>query len=220
MRKFLLALAAATAFAAPASAAIVFEDNFEGEAGGATVLNYNGFANWDVIDGTVDLLNTPNQFGLTCAGGSGSCVDLDGSTGDPGVLITKGIFDIKSYEKFTLTLDLGGSQRTGPDGVVIGFLFTDPDGVLAESDPLILEASDPFSNVFTSTSFGFDGSFKLFIRADPGTPGSDNIGALLDNVSLDIAPVPEPATWAMMITGFGMVGGAMRMRQPRRALAA
>jgi hypothetical protein len=26
------------------------------------------------------------------------------------------------------------------------------------------------------------------------------------------APVPEPATWAMMIAGFGLVGGAMRYR--------
>lgn len=26
----------------------------------------------------------------------------------------------------------------------------------------------------------------------------------------NVAPVPEPATWAMMIAGFGMVGGAMR----------
>lgn len=30
------------------------------------------------------------------------------------------------------------------------------------------------------------------------------------------APVPEPATWAMMITGFGMVGGAMRRRDARQ----
>lgn len=28
-----------------------------------------------------------------------------------------------------------------------------------------------------------------------------------------ISPVPEPATWAMMIGGFGMVGGAMRRRK-------
>jgi PEP-CTERM motif len=27
------------------------------------------------------------------------------------------------------------------------------------------------------------------------------------------APVPEPATWAMMIAGFGLVGGAMRRRK-------
>ncbi|HEY7901385.1 MAG TPA: PEPxxWA-CTERM sorting domain-containing protein [Caulobacteraceae bacterium] len=31
-------------------------------------------------------------------------------------------------------------------------------------------------------------------------------------------PVPEPAAWALMLGGFGMAGGALRMR--RRALAA
>ncbi|SNS78854.1 PEP-CTERM protein-sorting domain-containing protein [Sphingomonas laterariae] len=32
-------------------------------------------------------------------------------------------------------------------------------------------------------------------------------------------PVPEPATWAMMIAGFGLVGGAMRRRERPAALA-
>lgn len=32
--------------------------------------------------------------------------------------------------------------------------------------------------------------------------------------------VPEPATWAMLIAGFGMVGGAMRLRRREQALAA
>lgn len=33
-----------------------------------------------------------------------------------------------------------------------------------------------------------------------------------DNVTLDVAAVPEPATWAMMITGFSMCGTALRRR--------
>lgn len=33
------------------------------------------------------------------------------------------------------------------------------------------------------------------------------------------APVPEPATWLMLIAGFGAVGGAMRSRQRRAAFA-
>ena len=30
-----------------------------------------------------------------------------------------------------------------------------------------------------------------------------------------VAAVPEPATWAMMIAGFGLAGAAMRRRAPR-----
>jgi hypothetical protein len=38
----------------------------------------------------------------------------------------------------------------------------------------------------------------------PGQSGSD---------SSEIAAVPEPASWAMMIGGFGMIGGALRRRR-------
>ncbi len=40
-------------------------------------------------------------------------------------------------------------------------------------------------------------------------------GIVLDGVVIDPPVVPEPATWAMMIAGFGLVGAAMR----RRAMA-
>jgi hypothetical protein len=42
----------------------------------------------------------------------------------------------------------------------------------------------------------------------------------LDNIRYDVqafvqASVPEPATWAMMILGFGGVGALLRHRRPR-----
>jgi len=42
--------------------------------------------------------------------------------------------------------------------------------------------------------------------------GGVNEGILLDAVS--VQPVPEPATWAMMLLGFGAVGFQMRRRRP------
>ncbi len=44
------------------------------------------------------------------------------------------------------------------------------------------------------------------------TEPSGNIADQYWGDVLSAAPVPEPATWAMMILGFGMVGGAMRRR--------
>jgi hypothetical protein len=41
---------------------------------------------------------------------------------------------------------------------------------------------------------------------------------LLSEPTLSSA-VPEPATWAMMITGFGLAGGALRRRRQQMALA-
>jgi hypothetical protein len=46
--------------------------------------------------------------------------------------------------------------------------------------------------------------------------GPTGLNTGIDNVRFSVGPdlavVPEPATWAMMIIGFGLVGGAMRRR--------
>lgn len=54
-----------------------------------------------------------------------------------------------------------------------------------------------------------------------GTSRSDNT-AFIDGVSLDLVPgaVPEPAAWAFMLAGFGLVGGAMRRRGAMRVVSA
>jgi hypothetical protein len=52
------------------------------------------------------------------------------------------------------------------------------------------------------------------VKFNIGTNSADNVGPLLDNVKLTVdAGVPEPAAWAMMLAGFGLVGAAMRRRE-------
>jgi hypothetical protein len=51
--------------------------------------------------------------------------------------------------------------------------------------------------------------------------GPDGYNVALDNIAFDVRPtgaaaVPEPATWAMMILGFGGVGGVMRRQRRTR----
>ena len=47
-----------------------------------------------------------------------------------------------------------------------------------------------------------------------GVLNSSNEYLAFDNIVYNsAAAVPEPATWLMMILGFGLVGGAMRYRQ-------
>lgn len=50
-----------------------------------------------------------------------------------------------------------------------------------------------------------------FLNATPTTGAGRDAYAGLDNVSLSEA-VPEPATWTMMIAGFGMAGALLRRR--------
>lgn len=49
--------------------------------------------------------------------------------------------------------------------------------------------------------------------------GSLNIQTISAGAAAASAPVPEPTTWAMMICGFVLVGGALRLRRRRAALA-
>jgi hypothetical protein len=57
---------------------------------------------------------------------------------------------------------------------------------------------------------------KLTIGVGPGTYTfsitGDGAGGLPAGVFLAVAEVPEPATWAMLIAGFGLVGATLRRR--------
>lgn len=72
------------------------------------------------------------------------------------------------------------------------------------------------SFAFLSTKYGF---YNLPISAsEPGDYGAFEsqwqMGTVTQVVTgLRAPPVPEPSTWAMMILGFGLVGGALRRRQ-------
>jgi hypothetical protein len=85
-------------------------------------------------------------------------------------------------------------------------------------------------NYLGGTSQTFDGSgvvgqtFRAIFTADGAeriagvTFSSDQNSFEIDNIAIGGA-VPEPATWAMMIGGFGMVGGAMRRRTSKLVAA-
>jgi hypothetical protein len=51
-----------------------------------------------------------------------------------------------------------------------------------------------------------------------GNGGFDNPGSV--NISMSVTGVPEPATWAVMLLGFGGIGAAMRSARRRQAVLA
>ena len=237
MQNFFISLAASVAFVAPASATQVFSENFDSENGGLTALNFTGFSQFASTGmGNVDLVRTPD-FGIICAGGSGSCVDLDGTPG-PGEIETLSSFSFAAGKRITFSFDVSGSQR----GTIEDFLFgiRSQNGLIAYNNirftstccgsgaigndlvnnldfgGIGFETQEPFGNISVSFDSGSTGSIKLYF----GSLSSDNIGILIDNVSLDIGSVPEPASWALMIAGFGLVGGAMRRRTSVRYVTA
>lgn len=126
-------------------------------------------------------------------------------------------------QAFLYGFDLAGYSHA--DYILPGLSIYDGDTLLF-SQANVLVQGDGEGPQHTTFSFvtPYTGSNLRVLLDLTGLGGnSDNIG--VDNVrfgqGLAATPaVPEPATWAMMIAGFGLVGGAMRRRSTKVAFAA
>ena len=184
-------------------AAPVFSDNFDNDALG---LNQHTFlGGWSVIGGSVDLIGEPSFFDLLP--GHGRYVDLDGSTNTGGRL-DKAI-SLAGHTKYNLSFDLAGSQRGDSNTVEVIF------GTNEQS--FTLSSADPFKRYTLSFTTNDAADYQInFHNVDEivgvNTVHGDNMGALLDNVTVSVATVPEPETYLMMLTGLGIMGFSARRR--------
>ena len=202
MKKILLTtcIAAAMAFAGAANAAILFSEDFSDEAtADGTQLNYTGFDQFGVSGGTVDLILS-GGYGITCE--TIGCVDLDGSTGQAGLLSSP--LNFLGGVTYSVNARLSGNQRGGAND-------TGTSSVGAYTLNWNLAASDGFADYNFSFSFATDTVASLSFKDD----GRDNIGTILDRVSItydDVSAVPLPASALLLIGGLGGMG-ALRLRR-------
>ena len=96
-------------FVTTAGAVTLLNDTFDNENGGNGQLNFSNFTNWNVTDGTVDLLG--NGF-FDFYQGNGLYLDLDGSTSNAATLTSSDIFSFSQNDSVTLTFDLAGPCGT------------------------------------------------------------------------------------------------------------
>lgn len=201
-----LAIFAVIGLVGTSQATVIFSDNFDAEPGGTT-LNYNSFANWDVSGGTVDLIAS-GGYGISCVGGTGKCVDLDGSTSNPGLLSTKTTFNLAAGS-YTLSFAISGNQRNTASDTVTVNLGSAYTGTFS------MNGTAPFQTVTIPIMSAINAPLSF------QNMGADNIGLILDDVSLssnEAAGVPEPSTLALF--AFGALGLAWLARRRRAAAAA
>lgn len=199
LRTAIAAAALAVAALPAAHAASIFGDTFDAENGTNPVLNYGSFAQWDVTDGTVDLIG--NGY-FDFYPGNGLFIDLDGSTGNAGTMTTKSALAL-GPGTYTLSFDLGNNGGgSNTMDVALGSVFA--ESFTRAAMPAFEKVSRTFT-VASGTSAYL--SFAQF--------GADNQGLVIDNVDVSRV-VPEPSTYALSALGLLAAGALVRRRKGAR----
>lgn len=148
---------------------------------------------------TTNVVHNPS-IGATSAGTSnfGSftptlshCIQLPLSTSEPSP------FDLGEF-----TFDFGGGDTLF--GNYSGFLTFVSPGLFAVTQTHVVTGG---TGLFLNSSGGFDSSGTLSFAGRPAV--SQTFSGFLN-----VPAVPEPATWMMLILGFGLVGAGLRRRTP------
>jgi uncharacterized protein (TIGR03382 family) len=200
-------VASLLAAATPAAAATIAND-FNSENGGLSALNYAGFADL-VVTGAVDLVFTPD-FGITCAGGTGGCVDLGGSPGPGAVSVTLPAPGGPGVYAVTFSFDLSGNQRLpgSVDGFYWGIIY---GGGPFDTTPLeFIDWDAPFNSYGLVIDFVTAGGFWT---AYVGTTNPGTAGPILDNFVFTVSDrtdIPTPAALALFGLGLGALAARRR----------
>jgi hypothetical protein len=217
--KLLISVCLLAGAGASSAATLPFTENFDAAAA-TEVLNWAGNAKWTVTNGTVDLINNTNPWGIKCAGDAGKCVDLDGSTSDAGVLTTLNSDTIQLIkdQKYELSVEISGSQRfyANPNPPAVNDPNTAQFGLRTTGDanlfslnvgPLAWNA--PF--IVYTLAFTADQTIaaKIFFASILGQ--DDNVGLIIDNISLKAVPLPA-AAW-LLLSGLAGVAALARRRR-------
>jgi hypothetical protein len=233
-----VALAVATACASSALAGSVVVSGasdvwLAGQTTGASVSGYFGSdsipANAPVRINLTGPVLTFSATGSTSvdggcfAGANGGCYsDQSGFSPSPWGGLYNGPADALIgifLDASTPTSGVSGGYQ-GPLSFVSGPDYQNPSnvgpGAYAPALDQIFLIGDGSGETFTAPA----GSTRLYLAVADSIGGSTgNLGALSVDFTGGVAVVPEPATWALMLIGFGGLGAAMRHNRRKQALA-
>lgn len=221
MRRILLpAIVAATFVAAnPAAAASLLKNGgFETpvDTSGASVVIYAGQEpagfGWTVTEGSVDVHNTNGPFGgqPDPAGAGVGALDLIGVGSRGGIAQS---FATVIGAKYVLAFDYANNPFIPSAAMMFG--VRGAGGDLFQDT--VTHAGSVLGNMnWTNYAFEFTATESMSTLFFTNIAGGSAAGVYLDNISVigpEAGAVPEPTTWALMISGFGLAGTALRRRR-------
>lgn len=181
-----------------ASATSIWSENLTFNVSGATSSTITDITLNFLLHGTLAGAGTGASFSLYANGGQSGAFTIG-----RGIHETRGP-EFSSYDanwkSFQVTPT--GDADTYSITAVLGLIGVNPSLTLANSLYVFAE-SNGVANFMNTAS--------LSLGLPNGVTYTSQSGVFLSQVS----GVPEPASWAMMLGGFGMVGGAMRYRRRR-----
>lgn len=181
---------------------------------------------------TTDTSATGAFKALSLSGNGGNFLAADGAYGQAYIYQVLNNLTINNY--YDLTFYYAGAQQYTFTGAtteqwIVNFTNTSNSGVVLDNQryytPVLNDASHSFTGWKTaSTTFKATDTSMVLSFLAAGTPDGKPPFSLLDGVSFtehspSATSVPEPASWALMIVGFGFVGRSMRGRRLRPAAA-
>lgn len=157
------------------------------------------------------------------AGGYGYTTQVSGGFTPAGTLADPWLSATDVNVPIAFTGFTGGVYGVG------GFFFTVDVAGLASSGDITLNLDSGALSLSRTITGSGTGSFFGFVSDDPLSqltvsavaPTSGYLWPAINNLTLGgaaVAAVPEPATWALMIAGLGVIAAGLR-RRPRTARA-
>ncbi len=222
MKRTLFLALAAIGMSTSANAALVFNyqlnGNFNDALGGAAIASQGGTIGASGYSfgpnqglnvagsGLTSTYSIETRFSFSNISGFRKIVDFKDRSSDNGLYVLNGALNFfpittgpsafvpNQLATVLLTRSAAGDVKGYVNGA-LAIQFNDPDNLGVFSNNIIRLFQDDFPTGQSEASAGFVDFVKIY-----------------DSVILPGAAVPEPASWALMIAGFGLVGGAMRRR--------